>query len=54
MLTDLLFIAKLDEDKRVIIEPRGFHTSPMKKGAVDASLFEKPDYIAVGTLKNTN
>jgi len=44
------FIAKIDEDKRVIIGPANFNTSPMKKGREDRALFEKPDYTAVGKL----
>lgn len=39
---------KIDEDKRVIIGPPNFNTSPMKKGREDRALFEKPDYTAVG------
>lgn len=37
----------LDEDKRVIIQPRGFYTRPHKQGRLDSILFEKTSFIGI-------
>lgn len=42
--------AKKDESGRVITDPRNFTTKKLKKGKIDAVLFQKPSYICTGDL----
>jgi hypothetical protein len=41
-------VKRVDEDGRVITEPKNFYTNKMKVGHTDNVLFMKPSYIAVG------